>query len=44
MTLCSATNEKLKHDAHAQVVDAVQAISVLYMTQVEAIRPQIPRL
>ena len=33
----SAANEKLKEDAQTQVDEAVQAMSVLYMTQLQAV-------
>ena len=34
----SSTNEKFKQDAQTQVFDAMQAMSVLYMTWLEAVR------
>ena len=34
----SATNEKLKQEAQKQAVDALQCVSVLYKTQLKAIR------
>ena len=33
----SAANKKLEQDTHAQIADAMQATSVLYMTQLEAL-------
>ena len=32
-----AANKKLKQDAQTQVADAMEAMSVLYMTELEAI-------